>query len=55
MGRLRNQWHEYEGVALLVTFHPAYLLRNPPDKSKAWEDLQLVMKEFGKLPSGRGT
>jgi DNA polymerase len=37
-------------VKLMPTFHPAYLLRNPEEKKKAWEDLQLVMAEFGKKP-----
>jgi DNA polymerase len=45
--RQRGRWREYEGVKLMPTFHPAYLLRNPPEKKRAWEDLQLVMKEFG--------
>jgi DNA polymerase len=48
ISRLRGKWREYEGVRLMPTFHPAYLLRNPPEKKKAWDDLQLVMKEFGK-------
>lgn len=48
ISRQRGKWREYEGVRLMPTFHPAYLLRNPPEKKKAWEDLQLVMKEFGK-------
>ncbi len=48
ISRLRGQWHEYEGVKLMPTFHPAYLLRSPEEKKKAWEDLQLVMKELGK-------
>ena len=52
ISRLRGRWHRYEGVRLMPTFHPAYLLRNPADKGKAWEDLQLVMKEFGKSPPG---
>jgi DNA polymerase len=37
----------------MPTFHPAYLLRSPQEKSKAWEDLQLVMKELGKAPPRR--
>jgi DNA polymerase len=49
ISKQRGRWREYEGVKLMPTFHPAYLLRNPPEKKKAWEDLQLVMKEFGKL------
>jgi len=54
ISRQRGRWREYRGVRLMPTFHPAYLLRNPADKRKAWEDLQLVMKELGKaLPAGR--
>ena len=53
VSRQRGRWREYEGVKLMPTFHPAYLLRNPPEKKKAWEDLQLVMKEFGKNPPAR--
>ena len=36
---LRGRVHRYRGVPLIVTYHPAYLLRNLPDKAKAWEDL----------------
>jgi DNA polymerase len=36
---LRGKLHNYEGVPLVVTYHPAYLLRTLADKSKAWEDL----------------
>ena len=36
------------GVKLMPTFHPAYLLRSPEEKKRAWEDLQLVMKELGR-------
>jgi len=36
---LRGRLHRYQGVPLIVTYHPAYLLRSLPDKSKAWEDL----------------
>ena len=39
---LRGRVHHYQGVPLLVTYHPAYLLRNLPDKAKAWEDLLLA-------------
>jgi DNA polymerase len=46
--KLRGRWREYGGVRLMPTFHPAYLLRSPEEKKKAWEDLQLVMKELGK-------
>ncbi len=42
IGRLRGQVHRYRGVPLVVTYHPAYLLRNPMDKAKVWEDLVLA-------------
>jgi uracil-DNA glycosylase family 4 len=42
IGRLRGRVHQYEGVPLVVTYHPAYLLRQPADKAKAWEDLCLA-------------
>jgi DNA polymerase len=53
ISRLRGKWFSYEGVRLMPTFHPAYLLRSPQEKGKAWEDLQLVMKELGKAPPRR--
>jgi uracil-DNA glycosylase family 4 len=53
ISRLRGRWASYEGVRLMPTFHPAYLLRSPDEKKKAWEDLQLVMKELGKPTSAR--
>jgi uracil-DNA glycosylase family 4 len=46
--KLRGRWSEYAGVKLMPTFHPAYLLRSPEEKKKAWEDLQLVMSELGR-------
>ncbi len=39
---LRGRTHTYEGIPVICTFHPAYLLRNPPEKRKAWEDLKKV-------------
>ena len=44
--RLRGQWHEYHGIKLMPTFHPAYLLRNPADKRLVWEDIKKVIKEL---------
>lgn len=41
---LRGKTHQYQGVPLIVTYHPAYLLRNLPDKAKAWEDLVFARK-----------
>lgn len=46
--RLRGQWRQYEGIPLMPTFHPAYLLRNPGEKRVVWVDLQEVMKKLGK-------
>jgi uracil-DNA glycosylase len=42
VGRLRGRVHAYQGVPLVVTYHPAYLLRNPADKARAWDDLCLA-------------
>ena len=44
IGRLRGRAHQYHGVPLIVSYHPAYLLRNPADKAKAWEDLCLARR-----------
>lgn len=51
ISRLRGSWHAYEGVALLPTFHPAYLLRSPEKKREAWQDLQKVMVALGRTPT----
>jgi len=48
--RIRGKWREYEGIPLMPTFHPAYLLRNPADKARVWEDIQKVMRVFGLTP-----
>ena len=42
IGRLRGRVHEVQGVPVVVTYHPAYLLRNPLDKARSWEDLCLA-------------
>jgi uracil-DNA glycosylase len=42
IGKLRGRVHQYQGVPLVVTYHPAYLLRSLPDKARAWEDLCLA-------------
>ncbi|MHB9138758.1 MAG: uracil-DNA glycosylase [Victivallaceae bacterium] len=46
--KLRGQWTEYQGVKLMPTYHPAYLLRNAGAKKDVWSDLQQVMQVFGK-------
>ncbi|WP_099860245.1 uracil-DNA glycosylase, partial [Roseateles chitinivorans] len=50
IGRLRGRVHRYQGVPLIVTYHPAYLLRNLPDKARAWEDLCLALKTLDEQP-----
>lgn len=53
ISRLRGQFRQYEGIALMPTFHPAYLLRDPTKKKEAWQDLKAVMaalKEMGLEP-----
>jgi putative DNA polymerase-related protein, bacteriophage-type len=44
IGRLRGRVHQYAGVPVIVTYHPSYLLRNPPDKARAWQDLCLALQ-----------
>ena len=44
IGRLRGRVHRYQGVPLIVTYHPAYLLRNLEDKARAWDDLCLAQQ-----------
>ena len=46
---LRGRVHRYQGVPLIVTYHPAYLLRNLPDKAKAWEDLCFARRTMADL------
>ena len=49
MGAMRGRWFEFEGIPLLPTYHPSYLLRNgaPAEKRKVWEDMLLVMEKLG--------
>jgi DNA polymerase len=46
-GKLRGVWHRYEGIPLRVTYHPSYLLRQPEEKRKTWDDIQEVMRFMG--------
>ena len=43
IGQLRGHWHTYQGIPLMPTFHPAYLLRTPSGKREVWEDMKQVM------------
>jgi DNA polymerase len=51
IGSLRGRLHDFHGTPLLVTYHPAYLLRNLPDKAKAWEDLCLARDSMRRFKS----
>lgn len=51
LGRMRGRFHDWQGIPVMCTYHPAYLLRNPADKRKVWEDIQQVMRLLaGKTP-----
>lgn len=53
ISQLRGSVHEANGYPVICTYHPAYLLRNPDDKQKAWEDLKFLRREFDRLrPAG---
>jgi uracil-DNA glycosylase len=53
ISRFRGEWFEFRGAKLIATYHPAYLLRNPPAKSEVWKDLQKVMAVLGLQPRKR--
>jgi DNA polymerase len=49
LNKLRGRFHDYNGIKLLVTYHPAALLRYPQYKKETWEDVQLLKKEYNSL------
>jgi DNA polymerase len=51
---LRGRVHSFRGARLIVTYHPAFLLRDPRQKKEAWADLQIAMRELGLKPPARG-
>jgi len=51
---LRGRVHAFRGTRLIVTYHPAYLLRDPRQKKEAWADLQIAMRELGLKPPSQG-
>ena len=53
IGKLRGRVHDYCGVPLIVTYHPAYLLRNLEEKARAWDDLCLAAQTFDEQVQGR--
>jgi uracil-DNA glycosylase family 4 len=54
LSALRGRWHRCRGAKLAVTYHPAFLLRDPRMKGEAWKDLQMVMKEMGLKAPAKG-
>ena len=48
--KLRGRWLDYNGIPVMPTYHPAFLLRQAQAKRDAWEDLKQVMRRFGKEP-----
>ena len=52
LGRLRNQWHDYEGIPTMVTYHPAALLRFPAYKRETWEDMQKLKARYDQVTNG---
>ncbi len=50
LASLRGQWHDVRGAKAVVTYHPAFLLRDPRQKAEAWKDLQMVMAAMGLMP-----
>ena len=50
IGKARGQWREFEGIPVMLTFHPAYLLRDPRKKVETWADLKTVLARLGKTP-----
>ncbi len=57
LGKLRGKWHDYKGTPVLVSYHPAALLRNPEWKRDTWADMQLVLAKLGRevpRPGARG-
>jgi uracil-DNA glycosylase len=53
MANLRGRWYDFRSSRLVVTYHPAYLLRDPRQKKEAWKDLQMVMKYLGLKTKGK--
>lgn len=54
MSDLRGRWYDFRGTKLAVTYHPAFLLRDPRQKKEAWKDLQMVMRELGLAIPAKG-
>jgi len=53
IGSMRGRIHDYRGIQTVVTYHPAYLLRDPTQKKETWKDLQMAMAALGVKPPSR--
>ncbi|MDD5746809.1 MAG: uracil-DNA glycosylase, partial [Candidatus Omnitrophica bacterium] len=53
ISRLRGVFHDFQGIALMPTFHPAYLLRNPEDKKLVWDDIKKIMEYLRSDETGK--
>ena len=54
IGKLRGRFQDYQGIPVLCTYHPAYLLRNPASKRDVWEDMKLLLSRMGRpIPQPR--
>lgn len=49
----RGNWMNYRGIDVMPTFHPAYLLRNPPAKREVWDDMKTVLAKLGRKPPAK--
>ncbi len=52
ISKLRGSWHQYAGICLMPTFHPAYLLRSPAEKKRVWQDMKQVMQRLSAEKEG---
>jgi DNA polymerase len=52
IGRLRGKFHDYRGIPVLCTYHPAYLLRSPDKKKDVWEDMKILLAKMGRPVPG---
>ncbi|MFQ5799841.1 MAG: uracil-DNA glycosylase, partial [Bacteroidota bacterium] len=52
IGKLRGRFLDYQGILVLCTYHPAYLLRNPAAKKQVWEDMQMLRRLYDEMKKG---
>lgn len=54
IGKLRGRFHDYKGIPVLCTYHPAYLLRSPDKKKDVWEDMKVLLAKMGRPIPAKG-